>query len=90
MVHKLGEPIATTGKAGGEARAGPAGPPPGRAQTHFADSVLMEPVTSMSPARNSWYLVQAMVADKATHQSEQLPPGHPGVSGLSASGPAVT
>lgn len=29
--------------------------------THFADNVLMEPVMSMSPARNSWYLVQAML-----------------------------
>lgn len=37
--------------------------PSGRARTHFAESVLMEPVTSMSPARNSWYLVQAMAAE---------------------------
>ena len=29
--------------------------------THFADRVLREPVVSMSPARNSWYLVQAML-----------------------------
>ena len=36
---------------------------PGQARTHFAESVLMEPVTSMSPARNSWYLVQAMAAE---------------------------
>lgn len=30
-------------------------------RTHFADNVLMEPVVSMSPARNSWYFVQAML-----------------------------
>lgn len=29
--------------------------------TYFADSVLIEPVTSISPARNNWYLVQAML-----------------------------
>lgn len=37
--------------------------PSAPARTHFAESVLMEPVTSMSPARNSWYLVQAMAAE---------------------------
>lgn len=31
--------------------------------THLADSVLIEPVTSISPARNNWYLVQAMLKE---------------------------
>ena len=46
------------------------------ARTHFAESVLMEPVTSMSPARNSWYLVQAMAAEEgsATLQGPPRPP----------------
>lgn len=39
--------------------------------THFADNVLMEPVMSMSPARNSWYLVQAML-DVWTGQTHQV------------------
>ena len=46
--------------------------PPGQARTHFAESVLMEPVTSMSPARNSWYLVQAMAADAGSAILEGL------------------
>ena len=56
----------------------------------------------MSPARNSWYLVQAMAADAGSAILEGPPaisvpardgsslPGHPGVSGASASGPGVT
>lgn len=44
-------------------QAGQSPSPPGRARTHFADSVLMEPVTSISPARNSWYLIQAMAVE---------------------------
>lgn len=47
--------------------------PPGQARTHFAESVLMEPVTSMSPARNSWYLVQAMAADAGSATLERPP-----------------
>ena len=76
--------------------------PPGQARTHFAESVLMEPVTSMSPARNSWYLVQARAADAGSAILDGPPaisalardgsslPGHPGISGASASGPGVT
>lgn len=51
--------------------------PPGQARTHFAESVLMEPVTSMSPARNSWYLVQAMAADAGSAILEGPPPQSP-------------
>lgn len=50
--------------------------PSRRPRTHLAESVLMEPVTSMSPARNSWYLVQAMAAAEggATLQGPPRPP----------------
>lgn len=46
----------------------------------------MEPVTSMSPARNSWYLVQAMAADAGSATSalaggSSPQSGHPGVWG---------
>jgi hypothetical protein len=65
------ESRAKEGVAPGEAR--------GPAQTHFADRVLMEPVTSMSPARNSWYFVQAIaVHRRAANVSKQLAPGSPG------------
>lgn len=52
------------GEDGWEGEAGKVGrrSAPRPAPTHLAESVLMEPVTSMSPARNSWYLVQAMAA----------------------------
>lgn len=53
--------------------------PPGLTQTHFAESVLMEPVTSMSPARNNWYLVQAIVVDTGEHLNQQIQPGSPGM-----------
>lgn len=46
--------------------------------THLAESVLMEPVTSMSPARNSWYLVQAIVVDRGDHLNPQLQIGSSG------------
>lgn len=53
--------------------------PPGLTQTHFAESVLMEPVTSMSPARNNWYFVQAIVVDTGDHLNQQLQHGSPGM-----------
>lgn len=56
--------------------------PPGLTQTHFAESVLMEPVTSMSPARNNWYLVQAIVVDTGDHLNQQIQPGSPGMRRL--------
>lgn len=34
-------------------------------RTHFADSVLRDPVVSISPARNSWYLVHAMPGQRS-------------------------
>lgn len=57
---------------------GPAGPSRPDPDTHFAESVLMEPVTSMSPARNSWYLVQAIVVDRGDHLNPQLQIGSSG------------
>lgn len=38
--------------------------------THFADNVLMEPVVSISPARNSWYFVQAMLDVRTGHKHQ--------------------
>lgn len=69
-----GRGVARTHAGGG--RPSRAHSPPGRARTHFAESVLMEPVTSMSPARNSWYLVQAMAAEEggATLRGPPRPP----------------
>ena len=75
VVHKPHERIRATELAGearkGEPRREGAESPPGQARTHFAESVLMEPVTSMSPARNSWYLVQAMAADAGSAKQER-------------------
>lgn len=42
----------------------------------------MEPVTSISPARNNWYLVQAIVVDTRDHLNQQLQPGSPGMWSL--------
>lgn len=60
-------------------------------QTHFAESVLMEPVINMSPASNSWYLVQAIVVDTRDDLNPQLQPGSPGGGNFDsrASGPGV-
>lgn len=43
--------------------------PAGKQTTHFADNVFMEPVVSISPARNSWYLVHAMM-DEGSGRSQ--------------------